>query len=125
LNRTHLYVLALILAALGVFGVVAFSTARRFREFGVRLALGAEPGSILVSAGRGISTPIVSGIVGGVLLAAVLVPLGGSLFYDVHRLDPVVAGVSVVALGLTALVATWLPARRALRADPLQALRAE
>jgi len=117
--------LALTLAALGVFGVVAFSTARRFREFGVRLALGAERGSILASAGRGIAAPVLSGIAGGMLLAAVLVPLTGSLFYDVRRLDPVVAGTSAVALGLIALVATWLPARRALRADPLQALRAE
>jgi putative ABC transport system permease protein len=117
--------LALTLASLGVFGVVAFSTARRFREFGVRLALGAERRSILASAGRGITVPVASGIVGGLILAAVAVPLAGGLFYDVRRLDPTVAGASALALGLIALVATWLPARRALRADPLQALRAE
>ncbi|MCG6987013.1 MAG: ABC transporter permease [Gemmatimonadetes bacterium] len=118
-------VLGLTLAAVGVFGVVAFSTARRFREFGVRLALGAQQGSILASAGRGVTIPVVSGIVGGLLLATVLVPLASSLFYDVHRLDPLVAGASAVSLALIALVATWLPARRALKADPLQALRAE
>jgi putative ABC transport system permease protein len=117
--------LALTLAALGVFGVVAFSTARRAREFGIRRALGGGGRSILASAGRGLAAPIGWGLVGGLLLGVFLVPQAGRLLYDVHGLDPMVAGGSVALLSLVAVVATYLPARRALRVDPLEALRAE
>jgi ABC-type antimicrobial peptide transport system permease subunit len=114
--------IALVLASVGLYGVIAFGTAQRRREFAIRIALGAAPSSLIRS--------VVSQ---GVRLAAAGIPLGivltlagtrvlESLLFGVQLLDPASAAGAVALLTATALLAAWLPARRAARADPLQAM---
>jgi len=116
---------ALILAALGIYGVVAFGTARRRREFGIRMALGARESTVLRAAYRSSLVPCSMGLLGGLGLAWAGVRAARAFMYGVEVLD---AWVAVVALGIMALVAVtavFLPARRAARLDPAEVLRAE
>jgi ABC-type antimicrobial peptide transport system permease subunit len=117
-------VLAVLLAAIGIYGVIAWHVAQRTREFGIRLSLGAEPGTILrlairqglVLAGLGIAI----GLVGALVLTRFLV----SLLHGVAATDPMTfVGVTLLFLAI-AVVASWLPARQAARIDPSSALRA-
>ncbi len=117
--------LALVLAALGLYGVMACSVSQRTGEFGVRLALGAQPPQILrlvlVQGGR----LVVLGLAIGTVAALALAHLVESLLYGVPARDWLTfAGVAVV-LGLAALFAAWLPARSAAKVDPMVALRTE
>jgi putative ABC transport system permease protein len=118
-------VAAVLLAAIGIYGLMAYSVAQRTQEIGIRLALGAEP--------RGIRNMVVRE---GVRLAAVGLALGlaaafgltrllASLLYGVQPRDPMVFAAAPAILAGIALFSVWLPARRATRIDPLQALRAE
>jgi predicted permease len=116
---------ALALAAIGMYGVLAFSVSQRLREFGIRQALGARGGSILALVMRdGLGA---AGIGLGIGAAAALVLGRGmqSLLVDVTPRDPVVLGASALTLLATAAMAAWLPARRATRADPMAILRSE
>lgn len=116
---------ALLLAALGTYGVLAFSVARRTNEIGIRMALGAQQGSILAMVMRRGLTPVVIGIVGGVIGAIALGRLVAGLLFGVSPYDwKTIAGVPALTLA-TALTACWIPARRATRVDPLEALRYE
>jgi putative ABC transport system permease protein len=117
--------LALALAAVGVYGVVRFRVGARSREIGLRMALGARPGQLLrgvVSQGM---APVAAGLAIGALAALGLTRFLGSLLYGVEPQDPPTLLASVVTLALVALAATWLPARRAARVDPLVVLREE
>jgi putative ABC transport system permease protein len=117
--------LALLLSALGVYGVTAFATTQRTREIGVRMALGAQPRDVLrlILGGGARLTAIALAL--GLLLAFGLTRFLGQLLYEVSPLDPVVfAGVALI-LALVACLASWLPARRAAGVDPVVALRAE
>ncbi len=116
---------ALLLAALGVYGVMAYAVAQRQREIGVRLALGAEPAGIrrmvLGESGRlalvGLGVGLAGAVLGGQLI--------GKLLFGVSRYDvPTLIAVPAV-LGLVTVIASWLPARRAMRLDPVRAIRAE
>jgi predicted permease len=117
--------LALALAMVGVYGVMAYSVARRTREIGIRMALGAQretvqwmilrEGSIMLSVGVGL----------GLVLAAATGQLLGSVLYDVGALDPIAFTLAPLMLAIAALLATWLPARRATRIEPMTALRME
>jgi ABC-type antimicrobial peptide transport system permease subunit len=114
-----------VIAVLGVFGVLSFLVTQRTRELGIRIALGGTAGQVrrLVMA-RGLSL-VVSGIVLGLLGAALLTHFMSSLLYGITATDPsTFVGVSAV-LFATATAASYLPARRATRVDPLIALRAE
>lgn len=117
--------LALILAAIGVYGVVSYSTARRTREFGIRTALGAEPGQIASLVLRKSLVLAASGLSLGVALSLLIGGALQKLLYDVSPRDPAtLAGVSAVLLIVT-LLASLVPTLRATRANPMQSLRTE
>jgi len=117
--------LALLLAAVGVYGVVAYSVAERTGEIGVRMALGAHGSTVLGMVVRQGMVPVVLGLAAGLAMALVLARLLGSLLYEVGASDPAVYAVVSGALLAVALVASMLPARRASRVDPAIALRHE
>jgi ABC-type antimicrobial peptide transport system permease subunit len=118
-------VLALILAALGLYGVMAYTTQQREREIGIRMALGADRGSVLgmvLKQGTGVVLPaLVTGAAGAGVLARFI----QSLMFDVSPIDPVTFGGVAVLLGSAAFLACWVPARRAAGVDPVAAIRAE
>jgi predicted permease len=117
--------LALGLAIVGLYGVKAYSVARRTREIGIRMALGAQPGTVLRMIMREGSIMLFSGIVLGLLLAAGTGKILSGMLYEVGALDPVAFTFAPLTLAIAALFATWLPARRATRISPMAALRTE
>jgi predicted permease len=118
-------VLALLLACIGLYGVVAYSASQRTRELGVRVALGATRREILALVlGRGMRL-IMIGIVLGMAAALVLTSLLGSLLFGVGSTDPATFVATGLLLAAVALLACYIPARHATRVDPLIALRAE
>src|SRR5205823_1611648 len=117
--------LALGLAVVGLYGVKAYSVARRTREIGIRMALGAQAGAVLRMIMREGSVMLVSGVAIGLLLAVATAKIISGILYGVGALDPVAFMVAPAVLSVAALIAMWLPARRATRVNPVQALRAE
>lgn len=117
--------LALGLAAVGIYGVLAFGVSRRTREIGIRLALGAHPRDVLRLVVRQGMRLVVAGILLGIAGALALTRLMASLLYSVSPTDPATFVVVSVLLGLVALIACYVPARRAMRVDPMVALRTE
>jgi predicted permease len=117
--------LALGLAVVGLYGIKAYSVARRTREIGIRMALGAQAGAVLRMIMREGSVMLVSGIAIGLLLAVATAKIVSGILYEVGALDPIAFTVAPLVLTIAALIATWLPARRATQVDPAQALRAE
>jgi predicted permease len=117
--------LALGLAVVGLYGVKAYSVARRTREIGIRMALGAQAGAVLRMIMREGSIMLVSGVAIGLLLAVATAKIVSGILYGVGALDPVAFTVAPAVLTVAALIATWLPARRATRVNPAQALHAE
>jgi len=117
--------LALLLAAIGVYGLKAYDVARRTREIGIRMALGATSRDVQrLVLGEGMRTTAI-GLAAGLLLAALIGKLVSGLLYRVSPFDPAVLLVAAGVLSATALLASYLPARRATRVVPLDALRAE
>jgi predicted permease len=117
--------LALLLAGLGLYGVVSYAVSRRVHEVGIRLSLGAEAGEVVWMLTRGGLRLVAVGGVVGLVLAAALSQLLSRLLYGVPPLDPLTfMGVPLV-LGAVAVFASWIPARRASRIDPVTALRSE
>jgi putative ABC transport system permease protein len=116
---------AVLLAAIGVYGLMAYSVAQRAREIGIRLALGADPSSIRNNVMLQGLRLAATGIAIGIAASFGLTRLLSSLLYGVKPLDPVAFLVATVLLAAIALFSAWLPARRAVRIDPVVALRSE
>src|SRR5262249_30649308 len=116
---------ALLLATAGVFGVMAYSVSRRTREFGVRAALGASSGNVLLMVlGQGVRT-ILIGLAVGIAGSFALTRTVSSLLFGVTATDPLTfSGVTILLIAV-ALLACYIPARRATRVDPMVALRYE
>jgi putative ABC transport system permease protein len=117
--------LALALAVVGVYGVMAYAVMRRTREIGIRRALGAAPGEVLRMVLREGVIMTAGGAALGLLLALGLARVFSSMLFEVSPLDPVTFTLAPIVLVATALFACWLPARRAMRVDPIVALRYE
>ena len=117
--------LALLLGAVGIYGVISYSVAQRTREIGIRMALGARRQEVLLLVvGQGaklVLAGVAIGIVGGLMLTRLM----SGLLYGVHTTDPLTYGAVAILLMFVALAACFLPARRAMRVDPMVALRYE
>jgi predicted permease len=117
--------LGTLLAAIGLYGVIAFSVARRTREIGVRMALGAQPGGVLTMVMRQGLLIVAIGLAAGALLAAGAATALQRVLYGISPFDPVAWGFGIAAMLLAAALANFVPARRAMRIDPMTALRIE
>jgi predicted permease len=117
--------LALSLAVVGLYGVKTYSVARRTREIGIRMALGAQRAAVMRMIMREGSIMLLCGVTLGLLLAIVTGKILSGILYQIGALDPVAFTTAPLVLALAALIATWLPARRATRVNPITALRTE
>jgi predicted permease len=116
---------AVLLAVAGIYGVMAYTVARRTREIGVRMALGAAAGDVLrLVLGQGLWTTVI-GVAVGVAGSFALSRMMHSLLFEVNTADPVILVASALLLAGVSLLACWIPARRAMRVDPMVALRYE
>jgi putative ABC transport system permease protein len=117
--------MAVFLAALGIFGVLSYAVVQRSREIGIRVALGAHPRDVLRmvmgQAARLAGIGVLAGLAGAVGLSRAI----ASLLFELSPTDPATLGSMAAVLAVVALVASYLPARRATRVDPLVALRSE
>jgi macrolide transport system ATP-binding/permease protein len=121
-------VLALLLAAIGLYGVMAYAVSQRTQELGIRLALGASPGSLLnMIVGQGMKLTMIGLAIGLTLALAAFGSIGAvrTLLPGISPLDPITFIAVPIVLGLIALFASWIPGRRAGKVDPLVALRYE
>jgi predicted permease len=116
---------ALALASVGIYGVVAYSVAIRHREFGVRRALGAQNAQVLALVAREGGRLLLRGLVGGVAIAALVAWMMRGLLFGVSPWDPATYASAIPVLIAAAVIACLLPARKAITANPIEALRAE
>jgi predicted permease len=117
--------LAALLAALGIYGVLAYLVVQRTREIGIRMALGAESGDVRKLIVKEVGSMVVTGVAVGLPLAYILARLSESLLFGVSAANPATYVLGLVLIAVVALVACYVPARRATRVDPLVALRYE
>ncbi|HJU43135.1 MAG TPA: ABC transporter permease [Vicinamibacterales bacterium] len=118
-------IVALVLASVGIYGVIAYSVATRYREFGVRRALGAQSTQVLALVARDGARLLGRGVVGGIVATAVVAWLMRGLLFGVSPWDITTYATAIPVLIVAGLTACLLPARRAIAANPIEALRAE
>ncbi|MEK6325693.1 MAG: FtsX-like permease family protein [Acidobacteriota bacterium] len=117
--------LALVLASVGIYGVIAYSVTQRTHEIGIRVALGAQSSHVIkLVVGRGMAV-VLAGVAIGLAGSLALTRVMTSLLYGVSTTDPMTLAVVPVVLVAVALLASYIPARRATRVDPMIALRCE
>jgi len=117
--------IALLLAAVGIFGVISYSVSRRTHEIGIRVALGATPANVLRLVLGESAKLVLLGLAWGIPAALGLTRFLASLLFEVHPADPLTFIGVAILLTLVALIACYVPARRAMRVDPMVALRYE
>jgi predicted permease len=117
--------LALALVAVGLYGLIAFSVAQRMREIGIRVALGAERKQIMSLIARQGMAIVFMGVALGLPVSFLLAQLMAGMLYNVHPHDPLSFAAVTFALGMVTFLACYIPARRAMRVDPIVALRSE
>lgn len=117
--------LALLLAAMGIYGVLSYAVAQRTREFGVRMALGARPGDVRLMVLREAGVSVLFGIGLGLAGAVAITRVMAGMLFGVTATDPLTFASAIAALVATALAASWVPALRATRVDPMEAMRPE
>lgn len=117
--------LALLLAMVGLYGALSYLVARRQAEFGIRMALGAESGAILALVMRNVAVILAGGVIAGVFLSLGATRVLASLIFGLGPHDPIALAAAIALLSVVACVASFLPARRATRVDPMVALRYE
>jgi putative ABC transport system permease protein len=110
---------------MGIYGVLAYLVDQRRREFGIRIALGARSFDVLILVLRQGLVPVLAGLIAGIAIALGFTRLLESLLYDVSPTDPLIFGAVSLGVITVSLVAMYIPARRATRVDPLDALRHE
>ncbi|HEY6330598.1 MAG TPA: FtsX-like permease family protein, partial [Blastocatellia bacterium] len=116
---------ALVLASVGIYGVISYSVTQRTSEFGVRLALGARPGNLTSSVVKqGLAVALIGSVI-GLVAAFALTRLMTGLLFGVSAVDPLTFTAVTLLLMAIALAASYIPARKAARTDPLKALRTE
>jgi ABC-type antimicrobial peptide transport system permease subunit len=118
-------ILALALAAVGIYGVMAFVVGQRTREIGIRIALGANPRSVVRLVLGQALTLAAAGVVAGAAAAVLVTRLLSGLLFEVRATDPLTYITIALLLGTTAAIAAWRPARRAALVNPIRALRAD
>jgi ABC-type antimicrobial peptide transport system permease subunit len=116
---------ALVLAALGVYGVLAYSVSLRMREFGIRVALGSSRSALIQLVLGEVLYPVLAGVVFGVVAALAATRVIQSILFETRAADPLAISASTALLICTALAAALLPAYRASNADPMRVLRQE
>jgi predicted permease len=116
---------AMLLAAVGIYGVVSYAVAQRTREFGLRMALGALPRNVAWLALRKGMAPVWMGMAIGLVASLAATRLLESFLYGVSASDPMTYAAAAILLGAVALLASYIPARRATKVDPMIALRSE
>jgi putative ABC transport system permease protein len=117
--------LALLLAMIGLYGVTAYGVARRQAEIGIRMALGAQPGSVVWLVLREVAAMLAIGTLLGLGASLAAGRLVASLLYGLHPHDAMPLAIAAVVLGIATGIAAYLPAHRAARLDPMSALREE
>jgi putative ABC transport system permease protein len=117
--------LALLLALVGIYGVTSYAVVQRYRELGIRLALGAKPQDVVRLLVNENLTRVAAGVVGGLALALVVTRALASMLFGVAPRDAITFTLAALVFAGVAVLATWVPARRATRVDPMVTLRAE
>jgi putative ABC transport system permease protein len=118
-------IIALVLAVVGIYGMVSYAVAQRTREIGIRMALGAQPGEVLSMVLREGMKPVLFGAIAGVVAALGLTQLLAGFLFGVKPTDPITFAAILFLLVFAAALACSIPARRATRVDPVVALRYE
>jgi ABC-type antimicrobial peptide transport system permease subunit len=118
-------VLAGLIATIGLYGVMSYTVARRRNEIGIRMALGAARGDVVRMVMREAGLLLIAGVVAGTVLAIVAARTAATLLFGLHPGDPATLAMAAAGLGLVAMLASYLPALRASRLEPTEALREE
>jgi ABC-type antimicrobial peptide transport system permease subunit len=117
--------LGLLLTLVGIFATTAYAVARRTREVGIRMALGARSARIVLAIVRDAAAPVACGLIIGIAASIATTRVIAAFLFETTPTEPLVLSIAAMAVAATALAAAWIPARRAAHVDPVAALRAD